>query len=122
MHTIQPYVTSIVEALAGLLAVLLLGVIRSLRVKAEAWLEAHTTAAQLDTVHKLAAEAAALVEVTYKEAGGPQKLAAALEYVVDKLDAAGINVDPVAIRAAIEKAVQDFNAKGSGAGAGKIGE
>lgn len=112
MHYIQPYTSSILEALIGLLVVFVLGAIRSLRVKAETWLQSHTTALQLATVHKLAAEAAAFVEATVTSGDGAAKLERALDYVVKRLNAAGIPVDVVSVRAAIEKAVQDFNTKG----------
>lgn len=111
----QTYMDQIVQAVVGLLVSVVLVIIASLRAKVSAWLEARTTASQRDTLHKLAAEAAALAEATYETLDGPAKLNKAIQYVIDKSPVP--NLDIVTIRAAVEKAVLDYNTKIKGGGA-----
>lgn len=111
----QPYLTAIVTAIIGLLASVLLAGIGGLRIKVEAWLEARTTAAQREVLHKLAAEAYAYVEQQYREKDGDTKLKEATAYVLQrwKLDMLGIDYD--GIQAAIQKAWQELDTKNRGA-------
>jgi LL-H family phage holin len=120
MNELQPHIDTIVQALVGLLVVFILGGINKVRVKAEAWLEARTTATQREVLHRIANEAQALIEATLKSSEGQYKLQRAEAYVTDKLDRLGIPISLVEIRAAIEKAVQDYNQqKGAADDAGK---
>jgi hypothetical protein len=111
LELIQPYIGTIVDALVGVLVVFVLGIVAMLRVKVTAWLETRTTAQQREILHRLATEAMALAESEYKDRGGPAKLDAALMYVIDRAAKYGINVGMDSIRAAIEKAVLDYNAR-----------
>ncbi|MBB6670296.1 phage holin, LLH family [Cohnella nanjingensis] len=111
----QPYITGIVQALVGILVLFVLGGASLLGGRVSKWLGARTTAAQREILHRLAAEAAALAESLYNEAGGPTKLNAAITYVLDRAKQLGIDVSRESIRAAIEKAVQDYNARAKGA-------
>jgi LL-H family phage holin len=109
MTELQPHIDTIVQALVGLLVVFVLGVISKLRVKIEAWLEARTSSTQREVLHRMANEAQALIEATMRSSEGQYKLQKAEAYVKDKLDQLGIQISLVEIRAAIEKAVQDYN-------------
>ncbi|GGD95256.1 phage holin [Paenibacillus nasutitermitis] len=109
MAHLQPYVLMILQALVGLLAAFLLGIIAKLHRKLNVWLDIHTTSGQRDLLDKLAKEAAALAEATYIESGGPQKLEAAFDYITSRIGKLGIEVSSETIRAAIEKAVLDYN-------------
>lgn len=116
IEQLQPYVLTVLQALMGLLVAMLLTGIAVMRKKAETWLESRTTAQQREILHKLAVEGAALIEATYEDAGGPAKLAGAFDYVSKRLHELGIEASSQTIQAAIEKAVQDFNAKTKGGG------
>jgi LL-H family phage holin len=109
LEHLQPYISTIVEALIGLLVAFVLGVVAMLRTKVMAWLEARTTVAQRDTLHKLANEAMALIESTFKDSNGPEKLNQAINYVTARV--AWTGEDATTIRAAVEKAVLDYNVK-----------
>jgi LL-H family phage holin len=117
LEHLQPYISTIVEALLGLLVAFVLGVVAMLRVRVTTWLEARTTEAQRETLHKLATEAMALVESTYKGMNGPDKLNQAINYVAARVAWSG--VDAASIKAAVEKAVLDYNAKVKGDPRGK---
>lgn len=121
LDQIQPYIVTVVQALLGLLVAAVLGWVAVMRGRLDEWLKARTTAAQRETFHKLAGEAAALVEVTYKDEGGPAKLSAAYDYVSKGLGTIGIEMAGNEIRAAIEKAVADYNAaKGAASGGQQV--
>ncbi|WP_020615722.1 phage holin [Paenibacillus daejeonensis] len=111
MEQLQPHIGAIGDALVSILVVVLLGIAATLRTKVNEWLASRTTAAQREILHKLAAEGAALAETTWREKGGPEKLSDAVKYVEGMLRKNGIEFDPLSIQAAIEKAVQDFNAQ-----------
>ncbi|OUS70316.1 hypothetical protein B1748_29210 [Paenibacillus sp. MY03] len=114
MENLQPYIDTIVQALVGLLVSFLLGVLAMLRGKVQEWLETRTTVQQRDILHRLAGEAAALAEATYKDAGGPEKMNAAFAYVLQRAAVIGISVERESVQAAIEKAVMDYNTKVKG--------
>jgi len=111
IEELNPYIVAVVQALVGLLAASLLAGIAVLRGKVDKWLEARTTAAQRETLHKLAAEAMALAESAYGHLQGDAKLNQACRYVSARLGDIGIDVKPESIRAAIEAAVLEYNAK-----------
>lgn len=108
---VQPYLNALVTALVGLLATLLLAAITSLRSKVEAWLEARTSAAQREVLHRLAEEAYAFSEKMYQGSGGDDKLEAALQYVTARLNLDRMGLTGSDIRAAIEKAWTELDAK-----------
>lgn len=109
MDLIQPYVSTIVEALVGLLAVGVLAGVASIKAKVVKFVESHTNAQQQTMLYGLAQEAAALAESSYVSGGGPEKLQAAVEYVSKQAGKIGLDVSPLAMRAAVEKAVMEFN-------------
>ncbi|BBI32500.1 phage holin, LLH family [Cohnella abietis] len=113
---LQPYIDGIVGALIGLLVTFMLGLIAMLRVRVNAWLDAKTNLQQREILHRLAQEGMSLAENLLNEADGPKKFDEALEYVRSRATKYGIKLTGVDIRAAIEKAVLDYNAKVKGGG------
>ncbi|MDQ0046051.1 LL-H family phage holin [Paenibacillus polymyxa] len=111
IETVQPYVNTIVTAAAGVLTAFVLGGLNRLKTKVNVWLEARTTAAQREVIHKVAGEAFALAQTAFKEAGGERKLQEALQYTTLRLAEQGITVSAVEIRSAIEKAYLEYKAK-----------
>ncbi|WP_260148707.1 hypothetical protein [Paenibacillus polymyxa] len=90
IETVQPYVNTIVTAAAGVLTAFVLGDLNKLKIKANVWLEARTTAAQREVIHKVAGEAFALAQTAFKEAGGERKPQEALQYASLTLSSQGI--------------------------------
>ncbi|MEK4732307.1 phage holin, LLH family [Paenibacillus sp. FSL L8-0641] len=75
------------------------------------WLEARTTAAQREVIHKIAGEGFAFAQTAFKEAGGERKLQEALQYASLTLSSQGIVVSQAELRSAIEKAYLEYKAK-----------
>ncbi|MEK5320322.1 phage holin, LLH family [Paenibacillus sp. FSL L8-0644] len=75
------------------------------------WLEARTTAAQREIIHKIAGEGFAFAQTAFKEAGGERKLQEALQYASLTLSSQGIVVSQVELKSAIEKAYLEYKAK-----------
>ncbi|MDQ0497374.1 phage holin, LLH family [Paenibacillus brasilensis] len=75
------------------------------------WLEARTTAAQREVIHKIAGEGFAFAQTAFKEAGGERKLQEALQYASLTLSSQGIVVSQVELRSAFEKAYLEYKAK-----------
>ncbi|MMZ48467.1 hypothetical protein D1872_101380 [compost metagenome] len=111
IETVQPYVNTIVTAAAGVLTAFVLGGLNKLKTKVNVWLEARTTAAQREVIHKVAGEAFALAQTAFKEAGGERKLQEALQYASLTLSSQGIVVSQVELKSAIEKAYLEYKAK-----------
>ncbi|MBY0024570.1 hypothetical protein H7K28_15270 [Paenibacillus polymyxa] len=111
IETVQPYVNTIVTAAAGVLTAFVLGGLNKLKTKVNVWLEARTTAAQREVIHKVAGEAFALAQTTFKDAGGVRKMQEALQYASLRLTEQGIVVTSTELQAAIEKAYLEFNSK-----------
>lgn len=108
---IQPYVTSIVVAVVGILTTIVLAFIATLKTKINLWIDTKTSASQRELIHKIANEAFAYIESTMKDQGSKTKLSAAYMYASEKLGQLGINVTKEEIDAAVEKAVLEYNAK-----------
>ncbi|MEK3950987.1 phage holin, LLH family [Paenibacillus sp. FSL H7-0703] len=111
IETVQPYVNTIVTAAAGVLTAFVLGGLNKLKTKVNVWLEARTTAAQREVIHKVAGEAFALAQTAFKVAGGERKLQEALQYASLTLSSQGIVVSQVELKSAIEKAYLEYKAK-----------
>ncbi|MDU8671566.1 MULTISPECIES: hypothetical protein [Paenibacillus] len=56
IENVQPYVNTIVTAAAGVLTAFVLGGLNKLKTKVNVWLEARTSAAQREVIHKIAGE------------------------------------------------------------------
>lgn len=111
IDTIQPAISTIVTAIVGVLVTFALAGINTLKNKANNWLDARTTAAQREVIHKVAGEAFALAQTTFKDAGGVRKMQEALQYASLRLTEQGIVVSPTELQAAIEKAYLEYKAK-----------
>ncbi|MMZ58265.1 hypothetical protein D1872_202360 [compost metagenome] len=111
IETVQPYVNTIVTAAAGVLTAFVLGGLNKLKTKVNVWLEARTTAAQREVIHKVAGEAFAFAQTTFKDAGGVHKMQEALQYASLRLTEQGIVVSSTELQAAIEKAYLEYKAK-----------
>ncbi|WP_322925427.1 phage holin [Paenibacillus campi] len=107
----QPYITAIVTAIIGVLASMVIVGLKTMQSKANQWLDARTTAAQRETIHKVACEAFALAQTAFKELGGQAKLEEALNYALKQLGKQGISVSAQEVQAAIEQAYLDYKAK-----------
>lgn len=107
----QPYIGTIAEAVVGLLAMVVIAILYKIKAKAEAWLEANTSAKQRDILHKVAQEAYALVEKEFPKTKGQAKLDAAIDKVIQRLslDKMGFTVEDV--RAAVQKAWAELDKK-----------
>lgn len=111
IETVQPYVSTIATAVVGVLVTFILAGLNTLKVKANAWLDARTTATQREVIHKVAGEAFALAQTTFKDAGGVRKMQEALQYASLRLTEQGIIVSATELQAAIEKAYLEYKAK-----------
>ncbi|WP_328800269.1 phage holin, LLH family [Paenibacillus sp. LX16] len=111
IETVQPYVNTIVTAVAGVLTAFVLGGLNKLKIKVNVWLEARTTAAQREVIHKIAGEGFAFAQTAFKQAGGERKLQEALQYATLRLAEQGITVSVVELQAAIEKAYLEYKTK-----------
>ena len=109
MQFLQIDLDEIVQALAGLLVTLLLIMIHALHARIKRWIDARTTIAQRETLYRLAGEAMALSETLYGQLGGDEKLNQACRYVSSRIAELGFAVKPETIRAAIERAVLEYN-------------
>lgn len=103
MDQAQPYISSIVVAIIGLLATIVIGAVNKLKKKASDYFDANLSVKQRELLHKVASEAFAYAETLYGQYDGEQKMEHAYSYVSDKLGDAGMSVTPQEIRAAIEK-------------------
>jgi hypothetical protein len=111
IENVQPYVSTIVTAGAGVLTAIILAGLNTVKVKVNTWLEARTTAAQREVIHKIAGEGFAFAQTAFKQAGGERKLQEALQYATLRLAEQGITITAVELQAAIEKAYLEYKAK-----------
>jgi hypothetical protein len=107
----QPYILALLQAVLVALGGIIVTAIVKEKSKFINWLNAHTTAKQRDTLHRLGEEAFAYAKTVYVSSDGPNKLAAAVAYFSSRLKEQGINVTGDEIRATIEKAYLDFKTK-----------
>lgn len=117
MDQLQPYITSIVVALVGLLTTVILAVISKLKVRVNEWIDTKIeeskikiSESQREQLHKIANEAFAHAESMFKTESGIVKLSKAFIYASEKLGLNGIKVTDDEITAAIEKACLEYNA------------
>lgn len=107
----QPYLNTVVTGLLGALVAVALSGLTLAKGRAIAWLESRTTVLQRETLYKVAGEGFSYAETVLKGKAAQDKLDGALEYVSERLADIGISYSDDEIRAAVEKAVLDFNAK-----------
>lgn len=114
LQLIQPYIFPVVQAVLAVLAAAILAFLYKLRRKLEQWIDARTHSGQRELLHRLAAEAYALVEKDLKEENGEAKLKAAVEYVLQHWRLTAIGIDYESIKAAVQKAWAELDAKNRG--------
>lgn len=113
MDQLQPYITSIVVAVVGILTTIVLAFIAQLKTKVNLWIDTKTSASQRELFHKIANEAFAHAETVFSSETSRNKLNKAFIYASAKLSDLGIDVTAEEIHAAIEKACLDHNANKS---------
>lgn len=111
MEHIQPYLSEIIQALVGILALLVLSFLALLRTRVNLWIDTKISSNQRELIHKIANEAFAYAESTMSTESGRNKLNQAFIYTSEKLGKLGIQVTTEEINAAIEKAVLEYNAQ-----------
>lgn len=109
---IQTFLGTISNALLALAASIIVAFLFKLRDKANAWLNARTTAAERELLHKTAAEGFAYAETVFRDYGGVEKLTEAQAYLDRRLRELGLSFGTAEVRAAIEKAVLEHNRRG----------
>lgn len=105
---VQPYVTTIVLAVIGLLVTFILGVINTVKAKIVAYFDAKLSTEQRALLHRIAGEAYAYAEATFRDGAGHAKLEEAMQYASKQLKKRGIEVAAVELQAAIEKAWLEY--------------
>ncbi|QNR65002.1 hypothetical protein IAQ67_13780 [Paenibacillus peoriae] len=111
IETVQPYVSTIATAVVGVLTTVILAGLNTVKIKANTWLEARTSAVQRELIHKIAGEGFVFAQTAFKQAGGERKLQEALQYATLRLAEQGITVSVVELQTAIEKAYLEYKAK-----------
>jgi hypothetical protein len=106
---IQDFIGTVSNALLALAASVIVALLFRLRDKANAWLNARTTAAERELLHKTAAEGFAYAETVFRDSGGVEKLTEAQAYLDRRLRELGLTFSVAEVRAAIEKAVLEHN-------------
>lgn len=106
----QPYILALLQVVLAALGGVIMTFIVKERSKFITWLQAHATAQQRDTLHRLGEEAFAFAKTVYINHDGPSKLAAAVAYLSSRLKEKGIDVTADEMRATIEKAYLGYQA------------
>lgn len=111
MQTLQPYLDQIVQALLGLLVLMVMAGLNQVKRKATNWLETRTTESQRQLLLTVGREAFTHAETVFKGMGAQQKLDGALDYASQRLTGLGIEVTPAEMRAAVHSAWLDYQAQ-----------
>lgn len=106
---IDENVTIVVKALIGIATTLILFGLSRLQLKVNAWIDKQKVVKDREMLHKIASEGFAIAEQTLS--GSHAKYNAAFSYTSEMLGKAGVRITGEEIRAAVEKAVLDYNAK-----------
>lgn len=102
------------QILIGLLSLLTTAILTLFAVwgkRLKKYMELHMSAKQVETFQSLAAEAYAFTESAYKNLGGHEKLAHALDYLEGKAREKGIPFEAGSAMGAIQKAWQEYEGK-----------
>lgn len=110
IQAIHPYILALLQAVLLALGGVVITAVLKGKGYVVNWLQAHATAKQRDTLHRLGEEAFAFAKTVYVNSDGPSKLAAAMAYFSSRLKEQGINVTPDEMRAVIEKAYLGYQA------------
>ncbi|OZB90046.1 phage holin [Paenibacillus sp. XY044] len=107
---VSPLLSGIIVEIIKLLCVLVLAGFGYLQIKAKASIDTMKNKAQRELFHKIADEAFAYAEATFKNESSRNKLNKAFTYASSKLSDVGIKLSVEEITAAIEKACLEYNA------------
>lgn len=110
-NEISPIVSSVILELIKLLTVIVLSGAGYLTLKAKASIDTIKNKAQREILHKLANEGFAYAETYFQSESGQIKLNNALSYVSSRLGDLNIQLSLDEVRAAVEKACLEYNAK-----------
>lgn len=108
---LQEHIYTIVAAVIGIITTIVLTLLTALQKRLILWLESKTSVNDRELIYKVAGEAFALAEKSFKTSTGQAKLNFAYSYASELLIKAGIKITNDEIKAAIEKAVLDYNVK-----------
>lgn len=110
MHEmIQPYLEEVVQILITIISMMIIAALAELRGRVLRWIDSRTTKEQRDLIYRIAGEAFSYAEQIFREAGGERKLEVAMQYVSRQLKRRGLDLTEEEIRAAIERAVLEYN-------------
>lgn len=110
-ESIQPQLTTIVSSIIAVLVTLVLALLAYIQKRVIVWINSKTSLSERELVHKVASEAFAIAENAFNSQAGKAKMNFAYSYTSDLLTKAGIKISDDEIKAAIEKAVLDYNLK-----------
>jgi|GEM_PF-3578179 len=105
----EQYIQEIVLALVGLLTTVILAALGEARTHFLRWLKTRRILSEREYLRKAAEEGFSLIEQSMKDCVSTEKLNAATAYVTRHLKTVGIEMEPEAIRAAVEQAVTEYN-------------
>lgn len=108
---LHDFIGTISNALLALAASVIVALLFKLRDKANIWLNRRTTAAERELLHKTAVEGFAYAETVFRNYGGEEKLEQAMHYLDRRLLELGLTFSTMELRAAVEKAVLEYNAE-----------
>lgn len=106
---IDDNVTIVVKAVIGIGTMLVLYGLNQLKSKLMLWIEKQKIVKDRELLHKIASEGFSIAEQTLT--GSNAKFNLAFSYTSEMLGKAGVKISPDEMRAAVEKAVLDYNAK-----------
>lgn len=109
VHAIHPYLVTLLEVLAAIIMGAIGWGLKRLWKVGLAWFYAHTSAANQAWIESLAKEAYAHAERFYKNVNGDEKLNAAVNYMMKKVNLQTIGLTREDLKGAIQRAWQDYN-------------
>lgn len=110
-ESIQPQLSAILVAIIGVFVTLVLALVARLQKRLILWIDSKTSVSDRELIYKVAGEAFALAEKSFKTSTGQAKLNFAYSYASELLIKAGIKITNDEIKAAIEKSVLEYNVK-----------
>lgn len=113
MEAVQPYLQTVVLALFSIIASLVVAALVELRTRVLSWFYAHTNAANQKYIEGIAKEAYAYAERFFINKKGDEKLNAAINYAMRKINLHTIGLTREDIEGALQKAWQDYNQYGN---------
>ena len=107
----QQQLTPIIAAVIGLLTTVVLAMLALVQRKINVWLVSKTSNSDRELLYKMASEAFAIAENAFNSQAGKAKMNFAYSYTSDLISKIGVKFSDDEIKAAIEKAVLDYNLK-----------